>query len=77
MSKRMEMKCHYCGGQLKGGKTEYNSPMGIIIRGVPALICTSCGKAYITGQVAEILDKIEDFVDEKLKEATAIVQTET
>ena len=73
MSEGMEMKCHYCGGQLKKGKTEYNSPVGIIIGGVPALVCASCGKAYITDRVAEILDKIEDFVEEKLKEATAIV----
>lgn len=73
----MKMKCHYCGGPLKRDKTEYNSPIGIIVRGVPALICANCGKAYITGQVADVLDKIEDFVEEKLKEAAAIVaQTE-
>jgi len=78
MSQRIEMKCHYCGGQLEKGKTEYNSPVGITIRGVPALVCANCGKAYITGQVAEILDKIEDFAEERLKEATAIIaQTET
>lgn len=78
MSEGTRMKCHYCGGLLKRDKTEYNSPVGIIIRGVPALVCIRCGKAFITGQVAEILDKIEDFVEEKLKEATAIVaQTET
>ena len=64
-------QCPLCGGNKKKGSTTYTVELGfslLVVRGVPANICSQCGGEWISSGVAEKLEKITDDVREKKPE---------
>ncbi len=53
--------CPICGGIKKAGKTTYTVDPGfgvIVVRDVPAIICSQCGEEWIADTTAKSLEKI-------------------
>jgi YgiT-type zinc finger domain-containing protein len=56
--------CALCGSKLREGSTDLVLKAGeelVVIRKVPALVCSCCGEAYVT---PEISDKIAEVMKE-------------
>ena len=54
-------KCPLCGGDKKQGNTTYTVDLGfgvVVVRGVPAKVCTQCGEEWIDARVAKQLEEI-------------------
>ena len=48
--------CPLCGGGKQPGATTFAVDLGfgvVVVRGVPALVCSQCGEAWIEDPVAE------------------------
>ena len=61
MSKILKIKCATCGGKRKKGTTTFTAEFGsgiVVIRDVPAIVCTQCGEDWIADEIAERLEKI-------------------
>lgn len=64
--KSAEMFCLFCkGGQITCGKTTFTVERGqttLVLRGVPARVCSQCGEAYFdeptTRRIEEIAEKV-------------------
>ena len=57
-------KCYACGGTLERGETTFTVDFGsgvVVVRNVPATICSQCGLEWIDDKEAE---KIEKLVEE-------------
>ena len=56
--------CPICGGDLQNGRTsftvDYTSGL-VVVRDVPALVCSQCGESWIQDEIA---DKLENIVQE-------------
>lgn len=53
--------CALCGSKLREGFTELVMKVGnevVVIKKVPALVCSCCGEAYVTPEVSEKIDEI-------------------
>ncbi|MGH8909642.1 MAG: type II toxin-antitoxin system MqsA family antitoxin [Egibacteraceae bacterium] len=54
------MRCPICGaGQLEPGTTIFAADVEgtvVVVRGVPALVCSTCGEAFIDDVVSEELE---------------------
>jgi len=56
--------CFACGGTMKPGKTTFTVDFGtgvVVVRNVPATVCSQCGMDWIDDAIAE---KIEHIVNE-------------
>jgi YgiT-type zinc finger domain-containing protein len=56
--------CSICGGQMRSGTTTFTAELGfgvVVIRKVPATVCSQCGADWIADDVAE---RIEALVDD-------------
>jgi YgiT-type zinc finger domain-containing protein len=56
--------CALCGGEKKEGVTTFSADLGfgvVVIRNVPAIVCSQCGADWIADEVA---GRIEDLVEE-------------
>jgi len=54
-------KCPLCGGNKKKGYTTYTVDLGfgvVVIRNVPAMVCSQCGEEWIDAKVAKQLEEI-------------------
>ena len=54
-------RCAICGGEAKGGTTTVSVDTGfgvVVVRNVPAEICTACGEDWLTDQSAALVEKI-------------------
>lgn len=64
MKKSRETICPICGGRKTQGMTTFTVDLGfgvIVVRDVPALVCSQCGTDWITDDVASELEKtVED-----------------
>ncbi len=61
-------KCAICNGKTEHKVVDIPTELEdkfLIIKGVPADVCTQCGEIYYTIDVARELEKIEDKVSEK------------
>ncbi|MEW6239432.1 MAG: type II toxin-antitoxin system MqsA family antitoxin [Chloroflexota bacterium] len=59
--------CPDCGGQKQPGKTTFTADLGfgvVVVRNVPALVCSQCGADWIADDVAE---RLESMVDDARK----------
>lgn len=59
--------CPDCGGQKQPGTTTFTVDLGfgvIVVRNVPALVCSQCGADWIADDVAE---RLESMVDDARK----------
>jgi YgiT-type zinc finger domain-containing protein len=64
------MRCPLCKGEMvRGRKTnlpyELSDERVIVVRNVPAIICSQCGDAFIE---ADILGKVEKILDKATKD---------
>ncbi|MBI5874565.1 MAG: type II toxin-antitoxin system MqsA family antitoxin [Deltaproteobacteria bacterium] len=60
-------RCPLCGGAKKKGKTTITVDLGfgvVVVRDVPATVCSQCGADWIEDAIA---GKVEDIVDEARK----------
>lgn len=60
------MQCHFCGGEMKKGKTTYTlnrSGYHLLIDDVPAWICSQCGEAYFEENAVDTLQKMTKELD--------------
>lgn len=66
----MERKttCYACGGTLKQGETTFTADFGsgvVVIRNVPATVCSQCGLEWIDDSQAEKIERIVKEAKEK------------
>ena len=68
-------RCPMCGGPVESGSTIFAVDLGfgvVVVRDVPALVCTQCGEAYLDDAVAE---KLEERVGRAREEHTEVAVT--
>lgn len=69
-------KCPLCGGTKKAGKTTFTVDLGVgvvVVRDVPATVCSQCGADWIDDKIAS---RLEDIVnDAKQKHLTVEITT--
>ena len=56
-------KCPLCGGEKEDGKTTYSVDLNfgvVVVRNVPAKICSQCGEEWIEHDVSKQLEKVID-----------------
>jgi YgiT-type zinc finger domain-containing protein len=61
MTRLKKNRCPVCGGKRKHGKTTFTAEFGtgvVVIRNVPATVCTQCGEDWIADDIAERLEGI-------------------
>lgn len=54
-------RCYFCGGRLAPGPATLPFVVGsgvVVIKGVPAEVCTQCGEAILTSEVAAVVDDL-------------------
>ena len=60
--------CPLCGGDKESGHTTYSADLGscvVVVRKVPAEVCSQCGEAWIDDVTAARLEKITNDAREK------------
>jgi YgiT-type zinc finger domain-containing protein len=60
-SKLLPDKCPLCGGDKKEGRTTFAVDLGIgvvVVRDVPATVCSQCGADWIEDKTASKLERI-------------------
>ena len=75
-AKTLSNKCPFCGGIKKVGKTTFTADFGssvVVIRGVPAAVCSMCGADWINDKIASRIEKIVD--DARKKHRTVEITT--
>ena len=53
--------CYACGGTMKPGETTFTADFGtgiVVVRHVPATVCSQCGMDWIDDETAEKIEKI-------------------
>lgn len=66
-TKALPDKCPLCSGTKTKGKTTFTADLGfgvVVIRDVPATVCSQCGADWIDDAIAA---KVEEIVDEARK----------
>lgn len=65
-------KCVECGGTFEPGETTFTADFGsgvVVIRNVPAMVCTQCGAEWINDKEAA---RIESIVEEAKKKRSVV-----
>jgi YgiT-type zinc finger domain-containing protein len=60
-TKASSRKCPLCGGSKRKGKTTFSVDLGfgvVVVRNVPATVCSQCGADWIEDSVADQLETI-------------------
>ncbi len=71
-SKKQEekiMKCHFCGGEMKKGKTTYTlnrSGYHLLIDDVPAWVCMQCNEAYFEENAVDTIQFMIKNLDKQI-----------
>ena len=61
MNKNLPNRCPLCGGIKKAGKTAFTAELGfgvVVVRDVPATVCSQCGADWIEDKTASKLEEI-------------------
>lgn len=69
------MNCFKCKGNLEEKNVNYMVDLEetiIIIKGVPAKVCTQCGEQYFDDETAGNIEKIVDQLKELATEVTIV-----
>lgn len=70
------MNCFMCKGNLEEKKVNYvvdlEDTIIIIIKGVPAKVCTQCGEQYFDDETAENIEKIVNQLKRLATEVTIV-----
>ena len=59
--KALPDKCPLCSGTKKAGKTTFTADLGfgvVVVRDVPAMVCSQCGADWIEDTIAAKLEEI-------------------
>lgn len=65
------MMCFVCKGQLEDGTTTFMTDLGtciVIIKNVPAKICSQCGEVSYSDEVAKKIQKIINTLRNQVSE---------
>lgn len=65
------LRCPICGGDMTDGTTTFTVELGfgvVVVRGVPARVCSLCGDASFSDPVAETLEEIVETARNKHQE---------
>ena len=76
MSQTMKTKCPVCGGKQKNGKTTFTAEFGsgvVVVRNVPATVCSQCGEDWIADDIA---GRLEDIVKQAKKRGRQVEVSE-
>jgi YgiT-type zinc finger domain-containing protein len=68
-------KCPLCGGNKTAGKTTFTVDLGfgvVVVRDVPATVCSQCGADWIEDAIAP---KLEDIVNDARKKHRTVEVT--
>lgn len=66
--KTLPNKCPFCRGNKKAGKTTFTVDLQfgvVVVRDVPATVCSQCGIDWIEDAIAAKLEKIVDDARQK------------
>ncbi|MFQ5881098.1 MAG: type II toxin-antitoxin system MqsA family antitoxin [Candidatus Methylomirabilales bacterium] len=61
-------RCPLCGGTKKPGTTTFTADLGfgvVVVRNVPATVCSQCGADWIADDVAERIEALVEDAREK------------
>jgi len=64
----LESRCPLCGGRKKASKTLYSVDLGfgvVVVRNVPATICSQCGEEWIDADTAQKLEQLTEEARQK------------
>jgi YgiT-type zinc finger domain-containing protein len=70
------MKCGICKADMEDKQVTYTEDINnsvIVIRNVPALVCTECGNVWYSGTVAARLEKTVDAVVKTMPAEVAVI----
>lgn len=73
------MKCFMCNGDLEEKKVNYVVDLEdtiIIIKGVPAKVCSQCGEQYFDDKTSENIERIVNQLKQLATEVTIVNYTE-
>lgn len=60
--------CPLCGGKKKSGTTTFTADLGfgvVVVRDVPATVCSQCGQDWIDDSMAKRLEEIVEEARQK------------
>lgn len=66
--KKKPTTCYACGGAFQEGETTFTADFVsgvVVVRNVPALICSQCGTEWIDDKIADKIERIVDNAKEK------------
>ena len=69
------MNCFVCKGNIEEKKVNYVVDLEntiIIIKGVPAKVCTQCGEQYFEDEIAENIEKMVNQLKQLSTEVTIV-----
>jgi YgiT-type zinc finger domain-containing protein len=58
--KQVGEKCPLCGGTVEPGRTTFTADIGtgvVVVRGVPARVCSTCGESWLGDETARSLER--------------------
>ena len=76
MKKHKNDSCPLCGGKKEKGKTTFTADLGfgvVVIRQVPAIVCTRCGSEWLDDKIAAQVEAVVS--DARKKHHTVEVTT--
>jgi len=59
-AKQVPGKCPLCGGKIESGRTTFTADLGlgvVVVRGVPAHVCSACGESWLDDDTAQRLER--------------------
>ena len=71
----LESRCPLCGGTKQAGKTTYTADLGfgvVVVRNVPATVCSQCGEEWIDPCTASKLERITDDARQKREQVAVL-----
>jgi len=63
-------KCRVCGGQIDIKNVDVEIA-GVVVKGVPAEVCSKCGERYFDTSTATFVQSVANFVKQKRNELSA------
>ncbi len=70
-----EDTCPLCGGTKQPGRTTFTSELGfgvVVIRNVPATVCTQCGADWIADETAATIERLIDDAKTKRSQVEVV-----
>ena len=67
--------CPVCGGRKTAGKTTYSVDLGfgiVVVRNVPATVCSQCGEEWIGADIASELERLVEEARQSRREVEVV-----